>query len=436
MSFRRLLLAGIASVLFVTVVTGTVSIVALHSATDRYERMGRELAEDLVGAHQLRTQAEALAAARRGFVSKRDPDASAKIAAASARMDELLHELHTRNLDTLSARELDNIDRAGTLFVAAASNASVGVDAMLQAFDRFEQAVTDFMDHQSEMFDDDLHRARVSSSRSELAVLVTTVLGLGLSIALAALVMKRLGQQFREAQTATTAARREAAARQELLAVVSHDLRSPLTTVTMGAALLDETMAPDPDAARGPHRHVRAIRNAADRMKSLIDDVLDVSRLEAGTIALHRAWWDLGGLLDRTVDMVQVRAAKAGVAVRVEPLATPVQAWGDPERVQQILGNLLTNALKFTPRGGEIVVEGKPASPHVEICVRDNGPGIAPEDQPHLFQRYWQGETAARPGSLGLGLYICKNLVEAHGGKIWVDSVPGHGSKFCFTLPA
>src|SRR5262249_22938308 len=160
-------------VLFVTVVTGTVSIVALHSATDRYERMGRELADDLVGAHQLRTQAEALAAARRSYISQRDPDASARIAAASARMDELLHELRARNVDTQSGRELDNINRAGELFVGAATNSSLSVDALLQAFDRFERSVTDFMDHQSEMFDDDLHRARVSSSRSELAVLVT-----------------------------------------------------------------------------------------------------------------------------------------------------------------------------------------------------------------------------------------------------------------------
>ncbi len=435
MGFRRLLLAGIALVLFITVVTGTVSIVALHSATDRYEALGHELAEDLLGIEQLRTQAELLAAARRGYIKTQDPEVATKVGALTARIRELLAELHTRNLDEASARELEGVDRATTVFVAAATAPEENVDALLRSFDRFEQAVTEFVDHQATLFDDDLDRARITASRHELAVLVATIVGLLLSIALAAFVMRKLSQQWREAQTATTAAKREAAARQELLAVVSHDLRSPLTAVTMGSALLEETLPPDTQP-RGPQRHVAAIKNAADRMKSLIDDVLDAARLETGTIALHRAWWDASDVLERAVELHQARANQQGITVRADLPATPVQGWGDPERVLQILGNLISNALKFTPRGGEIVAAVEVQSQRLELSVRDTGPGIGPEDQARLFQRYWQGNRSARPGSLGLGLYICKNLVEAHGGKIWVESVLGHGSRFCFTLPS
>ncbi len=429
MGFRRLLLIGIALVLFITVVTGTVSIVALHGATDRYQSLGHDLAQDLLGVEQLRANAEQLASARRGLIKTEDPNVDKRVTAATTRISELLVELRTRNLDQTSARELERVDRAAAVFVAAAITPQVDVDELLGSFDAFEQAITEFVDHQATLFDDDLERARITSSRHELSVLLTTVLGLAFSIALAALVMRKLGQQWRQAQTATASAKRESAARQELLAVVSHDLRSPLTTVTMGAALLEETL---PD----PNRHVRAIRNAADRMKSLIDDVLDVSRLETGTITLHRTWWEVGPLLERAAELYQARATQQGVTLRAELPATPSQAWGDPERVFQILGNLIGNALKFTPRGGEITITTESKAQELDVYVRDSGPGIAAEDQLLLFQRYWQGETSSRAGSLGLGLYICKNLVEAHGGKIWVESVLGQGSRFCFTLPS
>ncbi len=429
MGFRKLLLVGVALVLFITVVTGTVSIVALHSASDRYERLGHDLAQDLLGIEQLRAQAEQLASARRGYLKSADVGVAARVTASTARIRELLEGLHERNLDQASRHELERVDRAASAFETAATEPVENVDQVLQSFDAFEQAVTDFVDHQANLFDDDLGHAGATAARHELAVLMTTVLGLAFSIALAALVLRKLGQQWREAQTATAIAKRESAARQELLAVVSHDLRSPLTTVTMGAALLEETL---PD----PNRHVRAIRNAAERMKSLIDDVLDVARLESGTITLHRAWWDVEPAMERAVELYQARAASQGIALRAVLSGTPVQAWGDPERVLQILGNLLSNALKFTPRGGEIVVSAQIKDQQLEVSVKDDGPGIAPDDQPLLFQRYWQGETNARAGSLGLGLYICKNLVEAHGGRIWVESVLGHGARFCFTLPS
>ena len=431
MGFRRLLLVGIALVLTITVATGTVAIVALHGATDRYERLGRELAEDLIGVEQLRAQAEQLAASRREYMKSSSPDAQARVTATTARMHQLLGELHGRNFDAASERELQRIDRAAADFAGDATAKTENVDGLMASFDRFEQEVTEFVDHQANLFDDDLDRARVTSSRHELAVMLTTVLGLLASLGLATIVMRKLSQQWREAQTATATAKREAAARQELLNIVSHDLRSPLTAVTMGAALLAETQP--------PNKHVNAINNAAARMRSLIDDVLDAARMETGAITLHRSSWEVGALLERAVELFSARAAKAGVTLRVERPAEIVEALGDAERVVQVLSNLISNALKFTPSGGEIVAGASVAGPSHDVTFRvnDTGPGISSEEQSRLFQRYWQGsEGTHRRGSLGLGLYICKNLVEAHGGTIWVESVPGSGSSFCFTLPA
>jgi signal transduction histidine kinase len=430
MGFRRLLLAGIVLVLFITVVTGTVAIIALHGATDRYERLGRELAEDLMGVEQLRWQAEQLAAARRDYMRSADPDAKIRITTLSARMHQQLAELHGRNLDPASERELERIDKAAAEFAGDATAKTEDIDGLMASFDRFEQEVTEFVVHQANLFDDDLDRARVTSARHELAVLLTTVLGLLASIGLAAIVMRKLGQQWREAQTATATAKREASARQELLNIVSHDLRSPLTAVTMGAALLAETQP--------PNKHVNAIQNAGERMRNLIDNVLDAARLETGTITLHRSKWEVGTLLERAVELFSARAAKAGVTLRVERPAEIVEASGDAERVVQVLSNLISNALKFTPKGGEVVASASQDGPARDItfCVKDTGPGIPPDEQSRLFQRYWQGtEGTQRRHSLGLGLYICKNLVEAHGGKIWVESTPGSGSRFCFTLP-
>jgi signal transduction histidine kinase len=240
---------------------------------------------------------------------------------------------------------------------------------------------------------------------------------------------RKLSAQFARSRAAAEAARRATAARDELVAIVSHDLRNPLATITMGAGLLQET-EDDPRL----RKHVAAIGNAAGLMQHLIDQLLDVAKLEHGTLGLALERCELAALLDAVQSLFQVHAIEAQVALAVagEPGAAVT---ADRERVVQVLSNLIANALKFTPRGGKITLRGRRDGARVRFEVRDTGPGIAEDQIPRLFERYWQGRSSSR-GSLGLGLYICQQLVVAQRGEIGVRSTLGEGSTFWFTLPS
>jgi signal transduction histidine kinase len=430
----------VAILVFITVATGTVAVVALQGASSTHERIDREFATDMLAIEDLRAQAEALIAARRAYMTERTPENSKRLTQATDRFRRLLGQLHDRNHDRASVAYLAAINQAATEYINATAVGNHDSDLLLGTFENFELSVTHFVDHQNALFEDQLAQARASTSRQQAAVLLTTGLVLALSVGLAALVMRRLDTQFRAEQSATAIAKREAAARQEVLAVVSHDLRTPLTTIVMGSALLAEVLPGDP--TRGPQRHVKAIRNAADRMTNLIDELLDTARIDAGTIKLHRTRCDAGEILDKAIELFESRSGK-NVAVRTERPPPDTFVHADPERVLQILNNLIANAVKFSPDGGYVTAGAAQKDGLVEFIITDTGPGIPPEKAKHLFERYWQGEgeNEARQlrGSLGLGLGlglpIAKSLVEAHGGRIWVDGAPGGGSQFHFTLP-
>jgi PAS domain S-box-containing protein len=225
--------------------------------------------------------------------------------------------------------------------------------------------------------------------------------------------------------------RRAVQTRDEVLAVVAHDLRNPLGAIGMFAHLLEETL-PSDDAGS---EHARAIRALTEQASRLIQDLLDVSRMEAGQFQLEVAPVSARGLLSQAVGMLAGAAAEKGIAVEraVEPIPPPVSA--DPHRVTQVLSNLVGNAIRFTPAGGRIVVRAAPGGDEVVFSVSDSGVGIAPEHLPFVFDRFWQARKSERAGA-GLGLAIARGIVEAHGGRIWVESEPGRGSTFWFTLPA
>jgi signal transduction histidine kinase len=222
-------------------------------------------------------------------------------------------------------------------------------------------------------------------------------------------------------------------ARDEVLRVVSHDLRNPVGAVRMGAEfLIDELGGQLGDGALG--RTLHTIRRAADRANRMIDDLLDISRIEAGRLAIEPAPESMAPLLEEAVEMHRRAAGEQEVELSLcveEPLPPVVV---DRDRIVQVLGNLIGNALKFTPPGGRVEVGAATEGEEVVCWVADTGAGIAPEQLPHLFDRFWQARPTDRRG-LGLGLAIVKGLVAAHGGRIGVESEPGRGSRFRFTLP-
>jgi len=239
----------------------------------------------------------------------------------------------------------------------------------------------------------------------------------------AALVVEH-ARLFHEAQEATRA-------RDEILAVVAHDLRNPLNTVMMAAGLMMESSSPDRPQER---RQVEIVRRAADRMNRMIQDLLDVKRMESGQLWLDPRPEPVAGLIADTIEML--RPLAAGSSIRVEahvaPDLPPVTA--DATRINQVLSNLVGNAVKFTPREGLITISAERAESEVRFSVIDTGPGIPAEQLPHIFGRFWQAKASDRRG-IGLGLAIAKGIVEAHKGRIWVESSVGLGSTFYFTLP-
>lgn len=234
-------------------------------------------------------------------------------------------------------------------------------------------------------------------------------------------------------------ARQAVRERDDMLAVVSHDLRNPVNAIVMltGAVLAN---AGDDDAALLSRADVEAVRGAARQADGLIQDLQDVSRIAAGRLRVEQRALALGALLHEAAELFAPVMADAGVRLRRDIPDTLPLVDGDPQRLQQVLSNLLGNAVRFTPAGGLVTLsavalpaEGG-ARGSVRVTVADTGPGIPPADLPRLFERYWQAPRLLRAGS-GLGLFIARGIVEAHGGAIGVESVEGTGSTFWLTIP-
>jgi PAS domain S-box-containing protein len=220
-------------------------------------------------------------------------------------------------------------------------------------------------------------------------------------------------------------------ARQEVLGVVSHDLRGPLSTLVTTAVLLSETSRERREETR---KWLDVIRRAADQMNQLIGDLLDVSQIEAGRFAVELAPRSLQALLAQTCEQWGAQAQAGGLRLEcdVEPDLPPVEC--DVRQLSRVLANLLGNALKFTPQGGVVSLHAAAAGTEVRVSVADTGPGLAPDQIDRVFDRFWKARDVDRRGA-GLGLAIARGIVEAHHGRIGVDSVEGQGSTFWFALP-
>ena len=220
----------------------------------------------------------------------------------------------------------------------------------------------------------------------------------------------------------------------EFLANMSHELRTPLNAIIGFSQVLRERMFGDVNEKQ--EEYLDDILSSGNHLLSLINDVLDLSKVEAGQVELEVAPFSLRDALERGVVMVRERATKDGVQVALasDPEVDVVE--GDERRIRQVIFNLLSNAVKFTPAGGPVDVSAAKVNGEVRVSVTDTGPGLAPDDHERIFKEFQQTEAGVeqREGT-GLGLALSKRLVELHGGRIWVDSELGKGSTFVFTLP-
>jgi PAS domain S-box-containing protein len=221
-------------------------------------------------------------------------------------------------------------------------------------------------------------------------------------------------------------------ARDNLLAVVSHDLRSPLAAIRLSAGMLGRR-APGGEPTR-VRTQVDRILRATERMNRLIDDLLLAAAIESGAFLVEPERSEVAPIVAELVAAAQPLASLKSIRLEPDVPAGLPPVWCDRAQVFLVLSNLVGNAIKFAPERARVVVGATGGAGEVRLAVCDSGPGIPENQVPHLFDRYWKGKPEGRHG-VGLGLYIAKGIVEAHGGRIWVESRPGAGSTFCFTLP-
>lgn len=228
------------------------------------------------------------------------------------------------------------------------------------------------------------------------------------------------------------AEQRATLARDEMLAIVSHDLRNPANAISMCAKALTEL----PGEAESDRRALMGtIAESAEWMRRLMQDLVDVASIEAGRLSVAPEPQPIEPIISATVEMFAERARLGGIQLHLHcPEGLPA-VMADRSRVMQVLANLLDNALKFTPAGGHVTLAVEPRGDEVEFSVQDTGPGIPPEHIPHLFDRFWHSRGVSHTHGSGLGLAIARGIVSAHGGRIWVDTLLEVGSAFRFTLP-
>ena len=237
---------------------------------------------------------------------------------------------------------------------------------------------------------------------------------------------------YEAAQKARAEAETSRRTRENLLAVVSHDLRNPLSAIATTASIL----AKGEPGREPPDRMVRFgtnILRAAQRMDRLIIDLLDLAKIESGRLRIDPREQEAASIVKDSVDILAPVASDKGLTLKTEVPAPNIRIHCDRERILQVLSNLLGNALKFTEEGGTVSVSVSEGEGEAKFSVADTGCGIAADQVPHIFDRYWQAKSA-RDG-IGLGLSIARGIVEAHRGRIWVESKIGEGTTFFFTLP-
>jgi chemotaxis family two-component system sensor kinase Cph1 len=249
----------------------------------------------------------------------------------------------------------------------------------------------------------------------------------------AAILALDLRIQFVGERRARASAERLAQEKEDLMATVSHDLKNPITAVDLTVSLLERkharALAPEVSSA------LTRIRGLTRRMHRLIHDLLDISSIEGGKFQVTVKPTEVSKILGEVVELMQPIAMKGEVSLVTAALPGGCQAFADEERVQQVLSNLIGNALKFTPAGGQVEIGVSSCEKNVNFFVRDSGNGIDPAHLPHVFDRFWQAAGTRRLGS-GLGLAITKGIIDAHEGRIWIESELGKGTTVHFTLPA
>jgi two-component system phosphate regulon sensor histidine kinase PhoR len=271
-------------------------------------------------------------------------------------------------------------------------------------------------------------RLEVTIGKRKLAAVITAVPGEGRTNGPTGLVVL---QDVTELQ-------RLERARRDFVANISHELRTPLASIKLLVETLTHSVRDDPGATQD---FLNRIDVEVDGLTQLVRELLELSRLESGQVPTERQAVELPALLERAASRLRAQAERNGISINVEAQSPLPAGYADANRVEQVLVNLLHNAVKFNHAGGRVTLRAEAVDDWLRVSVEDTGPGIPPDDLPRIFERFYKVDKARtggreREGGTGLGLAVARHIVQAHGGRIWAESVYGDGSTFYFTLPA
>jgi signal transduction histidine kinase len=443
MTFETKAKLGYALLLLVLAVAMAYSIHRLSAVVDEQVESVRTEEQELTFAERLRWSSELVVSTGRGYLISGDPALFTEVQSARARLDENLRSLRQQPLSPTGQHLVLEVQRAAEEFervqqqLIMARRDATDASTLVRRFDTellprsitLDHALTRLVDFKEAQLEDLYEQAR--TERVRLATGLYSLLGM---VVVAGIIIawgfaRLLGRSYRQEAEALRATRHAVATRDEIMGIVAHDLRNPLGSITMRATMLRNAAE-----SEDTRRQAASIENVAMRMEYLIKTMLDVSTMEAGRFSLMRVPCEVGDVLREATDLFEPLAEAKQVHlernVNEEKLAIHV----DRERILQVLSNLIGNALKFTPRGGHVTVSGERIGDEVRFAVLDTGTGIPADHLAHVFDRFWKHETPGIKGT-GLGLFIAKGIIDAHGGRIWAESELGHGARFYFTLP-
>lgn len=442
-SFRTKALAGYVIIILLLAGGMAFAMRQLAALTNAELAFIQNKEEQIREVERLRWTGELIVSAGRGYLIAGDPQLRATLQQAEADFDKGVRALANANLTPRGIVLVNGVERAAGTFrdvqrdVLAAQDRGEDPEELARRFQaemlplrhQLAQSLDRLVEHKASVIKEVY--ADAQTHRTRLTILIYGMLGLVFlaGVAIAWYFARLLVGAHRQMEDALQTAHKALAARDELMGIVAHDLRNPLSAITMKAALLRR--GADSEKTR---RQAESIENVTMRMEYLIRTMLDVSTMEAGKFSVTPVSCDVEDLLREAMDLFATLSASKQVRLEQRITAPGLAIRADRERVLQVLSNLLGNALKFTPPGGHVILSLDRQGTDARFGVLDTGPGIAPEHLPNVFDRFWKAETPGKNGT-GLGLFIAKGIINAHGGSIWVEGEPGQGARVYFTLP-
>ncbi|MBI3072766.1 MAG: hypothetical protein HYY84_11680 [Deltaproteobacteria bacterium] len=432
--------AGLAILLVFLGGAAVLAIENLERIVEDRESIVRKQFERALLSERLETAEESMVATSRAYLITRNGEYLERLAGAERDFSRSLGDLRARWSTPLARASLTRVSDLAKAYNAAQRQlvAEIPTNAdFAEVGRRFEQEVVpkrrkldDAIEAFSQIGDAELKTAldlsKATASKAALTSLAALLVAFIACCVLAWVLFRHLTTVYQRESAAVQAARRALLARDEILAVVAHDLRSPLNAIMLAGSLLQN----GDDAGK---KHGDRIVRVAARMADIIKSLLDAASIDAGRFSVTTEPVDVREIVREVTDAIDPLASSKSVHFEASVEAADIRVSADRGRIVQVLMNLVGNAVKFSFEGGAVRLSTKADGDFICFAVADTGPGLAPDHLPHVFDRFWKADAGMERGT-GLGLYIAKGIVEAHGGTIQVESRFGEGAKFSFTL--